>query len=515
VAAPANDSAAPLDDGAASIAGKYRRREGVSIVDGVVVSRRPLTVTRLNDAAVSLLRELDDGAFHAPETVASRTDYDAATVERLFERLAERDFLEWRPARDPDHRAPVSVVVTVRNDRAHLDRCLVALSELDYPDYEVVIVDDGSTDGTRELVESRAATDHGLRLVRVGDPAEPIGIGASRNRGVAAARHDAIAFTDADCRPRSDWLADLVPCLATADLVGGRVRPAGESAVSAYEGVNSSLDMGAYAARVDPAGNTPYLATANLVGQREVFEAVPFPDRNVAEDVAVCWGALDAGYDVVYTSEGVVEHAYRDDLRAFADRRATYGASEALLANEHDREDGSVGVPLVVLLAVTLGLVGVVGSGGVGTAAFALAGVGLLLTAGVRGWRGWRRARRLGGVVSLRDLGESWARTRLSSAYAHSREVTRYYAFPIAALGALCWLAGAATAAVGVLAALALAITLPAVVEYRVHGPNASRTAYAGYYLADHLGYQLGAYRGALAHRTVAHLRPSARFRLA
>jgi mycofactocin system glycosyltransferase len=514
VATPATDSADRVPDASTS-AGEYRRRDGVSVVEGVVVSRRPLTATRLNDAAVSLLRELDDGAFHAPETVASRTDYDAATVERLFERLADREFLEWRPARDPDYRPPVSVVVTVRNDRDHLDRCLDALAELDYPEYEVVVVDDGSTDGTRELVESRAASDNGLRLVRVGNPDDPIGIGASRNRGVDAARHDTIAFTDADCRPRANWLADLVPCLAAADLVGGRVRPAGESAASAYEGVNSSLDMGAYAARIDPAGSTPYLATANLVGRRQAFEAVRFPERNVAEDVEVCWGALDAGYEVVYTPEGVVEHAYRDDLRAFAARRATYGASEALLASEHDREDSSVGVPLVAVLVVALAVAGVAGSGTLATAAFVLGGGLLGLTAGAGGWRGWQRARRLGGAVSSRDLVESWARRRLSSAYALAREVTRYYALPIAALAGLCWLVGPWWLGATVSGALAATITLPAVVEYRVHAPDASRTAYAGYYLADHLGYQLGVYRGALAHRTLTHLRPSARFRLA
>ena len=512
---PTADSAERIADPTISSAGEYRRRDTVSVVGDVIVSRRPLTATRLNDAAVSLLGELDDGAFHTPAAVASRTDHDAETVEHLFERLADRDFLEWRPARDPDHHPPVSIVVTVRNDRERLDRCLDALAALDYRDYEVVVVDDGSTDGTRELIEGRAATDGRVRLVRVGGPEDPIGIGASRNRGVAAAQHGVVAFTDADCRPRADWLDDLVPCLAAADLVGGRVRPAGESAASAYEGVNASLDMGAHAARVDPGGNTPYLVTANLVGRREIFESFPFPERNVAEDVDVCWRALDAGHDVVYTPTGAVEHAYRDELRAFAGRRATYAASEALLASEHGRDDGSVGVPLVGLLVVAFALLGVLVAGAAATAAFALASAALGLSAGVRGWRGWQRARRLGDVVSTADLVGSWGRKRLSATYALSREVTRYYAFPVALLTLGCWALGPSWLAAGAAVALAAAITLPAVVEYRVHGPAASRTAYAGYYLADHLGYQVGVYRGALAQRTMAHLRPSARFRLA
>ena len=499
----------------AGSAGEYRRRDTVTVVDSVVVSRQPLTATRLNDAAVALVEALPTDQFRAPERVAAETGHELDTVERLFERLATRDFLEWRPSRDPEHRPPVSVVVTVRNDRENLVRCLDALAELDYPDSEVVVVDDGSTDGTRDLVESREGVTGEVRLVRVGEPDDPIGIGAARNRGVDAARHDVIAFTDADCRPRPRWLADLVPCLAAADLVGGRVRPAGEGAASAYEGVNSSLDMGAYAARVDPAGQTPYLPTANLVGRRDLFETVRFPERNVAEDVAVCWGALDSGYAVVYTPRGVVEHAYRDAPRAFAARRGSYGASEALLASEHDREDGSVGVPVVALLVAVLAVVGVVGTGTVATGAVALAGAVLGLTAGVRGWRGWRRARRLAPAVTASDLVASWGRSSLSSPYALSREVTRYYSLPVAVLAVGCWLVGPAWVGSAVAAALVGAVGLPAVVEYHVHAPETSRLAYAGYYLADHLGYQLGVYRGALAHGTVAHLRPSARFRLA
>jgi len=510
-------AAVSVDEGAPSTnsAGEYRRRDSVLVVGDTIVSKRPLAATRLNDAAVDLVAALDTGTFRSPESVAAETGYDAETVEHLFDRLADRDFLEWRPARDPGDEPPVSIVVTVRNGREHLERCLGALAALDYPTYEVVVVDDGSTDGTREMAESHAlADDGGLRVVSVGDPESPLGIGASRNRGVDAARHEIVAFTDADCRPRADWLSDLVPCLTAADLVGGRIRPAGGGPASVYEGVNSSLDMGAHASRVDPAGNTPYLATANLVGSRAVFEELQFPERNVAEDVTMCWRALDAGYEVVYTPTGVVEHAYREDVRAFISRRATYGASEALLASADDREDGSVDVPTLLAVLLVASLFGFSQSGVFAAGAFALAGGLLALAAGIRGWRGWQQYRRLAPAVSVDDLVESWGRKRVSTTYALARETTRYYAVPSALLGAGVWAVGSTAFGAATLAAVGVALLLPAVVEYRVHDPDTSRIGYAGYYLADHLGYQLGVYRGALEHRTLAHLRPTNRFRL-
>ncbi|MDQ2054557.1 glycosyltransferase [Halobellus sp. H-GB7] len=531
---PIGDDTTPApertDQSAPDPSGEYRLRDGVGLADDILVSKRPLTATRLNDAAVHVVDALGrESAFRAPEAIAQETGTRPSSIRTLCERLHQRGFLEWRPARDPTHTPPVSVVVTVRNDREHLRACLDALAELAYPTYEVVVVDDGSTDGTPDAaVNHRLADERRIRVVSVGTADEPLGIGASRNRGVEVTAYGVVAFTDADCRPRPSWLADLVPHLAAHDLVGGRIRPAGDGPASVYEGHNSSLDMGPRASRVDPGGETPYLATANLVGRRAVFEAVPFPERNVAEDVAVCWGALEAGFDVVYTPDGVVEHVYRTGVRSFARRRTAYGASEALLAREQGREGmdsveiSAIGLTVVVLasagMAATVAAplpdwltAAVVGVG------IALAGVGAIAGGAAR----WRQFRRLSPAITPGDVVESWARGRLSSAYALARELTRYYTGPLVTLGGVGVFAGATGvingAEVGgaiLLCAVAVAMTLPLGVEYRVSNPETSVLAYSTYYLADHLGYQRGVYRGAVEHRTLSHLRPTARFRL-
>lgn len=494
--------------------GAYRLRKSVRLVDDVIIATAPLAASRLNEAAVDVVRALGEEDRSA-EAVARETALEPASVVDLLEDLRRRGFLAWRPERDPSHAPPVSVVVTVRNDGEQLRGCLDALGRLDYPSYEVVVVDDGSTDGTAAMVAAHplAKADR-LRTVPVGSADEPLGIGASRNRGVEAAAHDIIAFTDADCRPSEGWLADLVPFLARHDVVGGRIRPAGDSMASAYEGVNASLDMGPDPARVDRGGDTPYLPTANLVGRRSVFEAVPFPPRNVAEDVEFCWRALEAGYDVVYTPTGAVEHRYRAGLRELAARRATYGASEALLAREFGRDRaGRVAVPTTAALLVVLGLAWFVATGILATAAAGLgAGVAGLAAVG-RARRLWQLHRRLAPAVSTADIARSQARSWLSAAYAISREVTRYYAGPLALLGVLGALAGWPSVAAVILLAVVAAVVFPLVVEYAVHGPATTVAGYAAYYLADHGGYQLGVYRGAVRHGTLAHLVPTGRFR--
>ncbi|MEA5406215.1 glycosyltransferase [Haloarculaceae archaeon H-GB2-1] len=314
--------------------GRYRIREAVRRRDRLVVCPRPLAATRLNETATRLLDALCSDTFRSVSDAATEAGVAIEHAASLFAQLQSRGFLEWRPERDPDHRPPVSVVVTVRNEADAIGACLDALAALDYPTFEVVVVDDGSTDGTRDAVRSHPLCESGVaRIVAVGSASDPLGIGASRNRGVEAARHDVVAFTDADCRPRPAWLADLVPCLAAHDVVGGRIRPAGDRALDTFEGTHSSLDMGPRAARVDRESATPYLATANLVGRRTVFEAIPFPDRSVAEDVDVCWRAIDAGYDVVYVPEGVVEHDYGGIRSSFAGGSATAGRRPSSLAS--------------------------------------------------------------------------------------------------------------------------------------------------------------------------------------
>ena len=98
----------------------------------------------------------------------------------------------------------ISVVIAVRNGSAVIERCLESLEACRSPagfEVEVLVVDDGSTDDTREIVRGFK----GVRLLEQ----EPSGPSAARNRGILASRGEAIAFTDADCEVDEAWLIEL------------------------------------------------------------------------------------------------------------------------------------------------------------------------------------------------------------------------------------------------------------------------------------------------------------------
>ncbi|MFN2613293.1 MAG: glycosyltransferase family 2 protein, partial [Actinomycetota bacterium] len=151
------------------------------------------------------------------------------------------------PARDerPTGRAAaprglaVSVVVPVYNGGTLVEGCLRALDTqtLEANRYEVVVVDDGSTDDTVARVRAFA----GRCAIVLVEQVTNKGPAAARNAGIAAATADVIAFTDVDCEPAPDWLERALDALAAhgeAPAVEGRTEPKGEPTALTHQMIN-------------------------------------------------------------------------------------------------------------------------------------------------------------------------------------------------------------------------------------------------------------------------------------
>src|SRR6185437_12181045 len=119
-------------------------------------------------------------------------------------------------ALEPDA-ALASVVVVCWNAQAVVGRCLEQLLEQDYPNFELIVVDDGSTDGTLAVAEAAAATG-ALKLVRGG---RNRGCPAARNIGLRHARGELVAFVDADGFAAPDWLRRVVASFEQDRGIGG------------------------------------------------------------------------------------------------------------------------------------------------------------------------------------------------------------------------------------------------------------------------------------------------------
>ena len=198
----------------------------------------------------------------------------------------------------------VSIIIPHYRDLRGLDLCLQALGRQTYPmdGVEIVIADNNSPEGEAAVAAVIAGR---ARLVVVTEK----GAGPARNGAVAAAWGDLLAFTDSDCVPEPQWLAEGLAGLKDYDFVGGHVRvllenPPKMSAVEAFERV-FAFDFKTY---IQKKGFT---GSGNMFCPRALFEAVGGFRNGMSEDVDFSHRATDAGYRLGFAPRAVVGHPAR------------------------------------------------------------------------------------------------------------------------------------------------------------------------------------------------------------
>jgi GT2 family glycosyltransferase len=218
----------------------------------------------------------------------------------------------------------VSIVVCTHNGEATLRECLQGIAKLRYPSFEVIVVDDGSTDGTAQI-----ARDLGGQVIST----ENRGLSAARNTGLHAAAGEIVAYLDDDARPDPDWLRYLAEAFRTSDhvAVGGPNLP--------------PVDDGATAACVANAPGGPihvlvsdteaeHIPGCNMAYRRAELLAVGGFDpqfRAAGDDVDVCWRLQERGATLGFHPAAVVWHRRRSSIRGFWRQQRGYGNAEALL----------------------------------------------------------------------------------------------------------------------------------------------------------------------------------------
>jgi len=234
----------------------------------------------------------------------------------------------------------VSVVVCSYNGGKTLGECLHALDRLRYPDFEIVLVDDGSKDNTQEIVkawETRRTQAAGKLPHFVGVTQKNMGLSHARNVGAYASSGEIIAYTDSDCMPDPDWLYYMVAVLTSGNYagVGGpNISPPAvnwvQAAVSASPGGPSHVLLTDFVAEHVPGCNMAFWRWAfDLVGGFDTEY------RKAGDDVDFCWRLQTSGCEVAFSPSAIVWHYRRFTLHAFRKQQEGYGEAEALLRFKH------------------------------------------------------------------------------------------------------------------------------------------------------------------------------------
>ena len=241
--------------------------------------------------------------------------------------------------RTPLARYPkISVVVANYNGERTLKACLQSLERLNYPNYEVLLVDDGSTDKTREIASS-------ITKVRYLHHERNLGLSAARNTGIAAATGEIIAFTDADCRADEDWLYYLAADFLASDFVaigGPNLPPPEDSPVAAA--VMASPGGPAHVMLTDR--RAEHIPGCNFAAFKWALTEIGGFDpifHRAGDDVDVCWRLQQAGYKIGFSPAAFVWHYRRPTVQAYLAQQHGYGQAEALLVRKHPENFNSFG----------------------------------------------------------------------------------------------------------------------------------------------------------------------------
>jgi cellulose synthase/poly-beta-1,6-N-acetylglucosamine synthase-like glycosyltransferase len=231
----------------------------------------------------------------------------------------------------------VSVVVASYNGARTLKACLESLEHLNYPDYEVILVDDGSTDTTQQI----AALYNNIRHIYQVNQ----GLSVARNTGIYAATGEIVAFTDSDCRADEDWLYYLVGDLLNskfAGIGGHNFLPPEDSLVAAAVQVSpggpAHVMLTDRVAEHIPGCNMAFYKWALL--ETGCFDATY---KRAGDDVDVCWRLQQRGYKLGFSPGGFVWHYRRSTIRAYLRQQEGYGEAEALLVRRHPGNFNSFG----------------------------------------------------------------------------------------------------------------------------------------------------------------------------
>jgi len=260
-----------------------------------------------------------------------------------------------------------SVIIPVHNGERTIGRAIEAvLRQRDVGPVEVIVVDDGSTDKTEEIVAAYSSVKY-IRQKNAG-PA------TARNRGAREARGDLLCFTDADCVPHDDWLARMIkhchdPSVAAVAGSYGIANPDNVLAACVHQEIRYRHDqrMGAYIRA---------FGSYNVGIKRKVFDELG--GFNAAyrqasgEDNELSYRIIAAGYKIYFARESLVDHYHPTRLIAYLRDQSRHGYWRARMYVGHPamskgddytfwKDIIEVALAAALLLAFGLGLADVEG----------------------------------------------------------------------------------------------------------------------------------------------------------
>lgn len=248
----------------------------------------------------------------------------------------------------------VTIIIPVRNEEKTIKRCLDSILALDYPNFEVIIINDGSTDRTGEILQGYLSNQKKIKIIE----SEGVGPSEARNLGIKLARGEFVAFTDADCIVHKEWLNELLKGFTDENVVGvggNQLSPEDET----YFGrdVQNFMKMIGFMTHyikkdgftIVESKNNP---TCNEMYRRKIFYEVGgfLSGFWPGEDTELDYRIKKKGYKLSHNPRAIVYHYRSENIREYRKMMHNYGKAQAYLIKKYGFFRRIHYVPIVTLV---------------------------------------------------------------------------------------------------------------------------------------------------------------------
>jgi glycosyltransferase involved in cell wall biosynthesis len=252
-----------------------------------------------------------------------------AAVRNAFAEVPFRRDVEW---------PRVSVVVCAYNAGSTIRECLEGLTRVDYPNFEAIVVNDGSTDATGSI-----AADFPVTLITT----ENRGLSNARNTGLEAATGEIVAYLDSDAFPDPQWLKYLAWAFIDSDYAGIGGPNLAPPGLGLDADCFDNAPGGPAHVLVDDR-EAEHIPGCNMAFRRKKLLAIRGFDpalRIAGDDVDICWRLQERGWKLGFSPAAVVWHHRRTTLRSYWKQQRGYGRAEALLERKWPEKYNEMGHP--------------------------------------------------------------------------------------------------------------------------------------------------------------------------
>ncbi len=296
-----------------------------------------LTLTRLAGLAGATLYAWSDHWFNNQRSMDEwsfgllRRDLSEKPALHTLSQLTLPDPLPENPPR-------FSIIICTRNGQERLHSCLHACRNIHYPNFEIIVINDGSTDQSATLLDQeKNIIVHHL---------PPSGLSAARNYGAAISTGEILAYTDDDCQPDIHWLTWLARAYADSDYsaIGGpNLAPTPDSRSLAL----TTAAPGAPTHVMIDDLTAEHLPGCHLSVKKSAFHDIGGFDpifKTAGDDVDFCWRLRDHGHTLGFSGASFVWHHRRATPAKYLKQQNGYGKAEALLYKKHPHRFSKGGI---------------------------------------------------------------------------------------------------------------------------------------------------------------------------